>query len=33
MYRLHREVQGEWMPTKKEAKASYKEALAQHRAA
>lgn len=33
MYRQHREVQGEWMPTKKEAKASYKAALALHRAA
>ncbi|QQB32790.1 hypothetical protein I6I07_19280 [Achromobacter deleyi] len=31
-YRQHREVQGEWMPTKKEAKASYKAALARHRA-
>lgn len=33
MYRRHREVQGEWMPTKKEAKASYKAALAAYRTA
>lgn len=32
-YRQHREVQGEWMPTKKEAKASYKAALAAYRGA
>ena len=32
-YSPYREVQGEWMPTKKEAKASYKTALAAFRAA
>lgn len=31
-YRKDREIQGEWKPTKKEAKASYKSALAAHHA-